>query len=1169
MRFRLEATPGELEQKGDALVKALVAELSALAPDLAERLEKALPPPEQTLKYPALQQLADLTREQYARTLERMVEEIGRVLDRSTRPDARYIEKSEAAEPFYDYTKPVADRDERAYQRVKAVLQRKGYTASDFEYGGALYGYSVNELIEMAHGKPLAKAVAGPFIGPRGGKWADAAHTIPWHEPGEAPAAPAEEKPAAKVKYGRRVLDYPEPTWAKGRGPWRSEIYSFGGDPGAKRLKSVDWLSKMPPRWQQMSAYDLRDSLKATLGDVQAPPGHQLLYRVGAGADTLENKNAGNLEGVADFLGDASERDYDTQVGSTLSVYAIKLPETFETYQPYNRGAAGYIVKAEQIEFGAVPAHPPRPARKTEPEAVEKALPAPMYVGPRGGKWADPQHTISWHEPTAEEARAAVPAATPTTKPQTKSQFIHSVLSKITGSLESAGIPSAIRTKAKRRSGYEVRSGATIGLGGGFFLQWHDWEGKDEDAGVGRSREAAKVLEAAGWATSEVSPGVFQLRPKPKEPAESAAREATDPALLRTALESAIEKHGGKVSPHETDKTRVMVKIPVAHIQTLVAIKQHYHLDDEVKAGGKYAMLPIPKNVFHKMEAAHVAPMEFPKPTPKAALPPYVESGWKPHATVEEATAWAKDQGVDVAYNDLATANQLNRAISEQHPWIQQHVEFLGTASQLHGWADKHPDINKRAMTDAKHKQDLREFSLGGSAIAIAHPTTGKPYRQSVVVVADGWGTAEKYAQKAKGFAKGFTLGGELVDTVRHEFGHVEGFVFRHLYPKGPDGPSAWEVWKKHCVAKLKADKHGVMSDVSQYGATNPHECWAEVSVMRRRGMPLPAWIQAAVDEMEIDTKPWDKMGKVWDLQKAVTSMMGSQCPTCVRYRGNLACDAFPESIPEVILTGQHDHRQPLHGEEKLYRSVDDVEVEGAGELHKALGQGPFIGPRGGKWADPQHTIPWHEETMRKPSTPLWGKYSPKEHVAIARKMRQQHLTQLPKTLDEIRSVVGSTGKVKGRVKELASALGKIVRKGRRYESAAKLQDWTGTRVIHENVDQVKATVEKLRGVYKIVDEDNYIDKPLGQYRSWHLIAETPEGLQFEIQVRTANQNTFADWAHHLYKPTNEVEAAHQDDPEVRQYEKQISAYFWDRDNGREVDKPPCLKVVATTFGCL
>jgi hypothetical protein len=40
-------------------------------------------------------------------------------------------------------------------------------------------------------------------------------------------------------------------------------------------------------------------------------------------------------------------------------------------------------------------------------------------------------------------------------------------------------------------------------------------------------------------------------------------------------------------------------------------------------------------------------------------------------------------------------------------------------------------------------------------------------------------------------------------------------------------------------------------------------------------------------------------------------------------------------------------------------RVSKSVSVVTAGELKKA---GPYIGPRGGKWADPKHTIPWKEE---------------------------------------------------------------------------------------------------------------------------------------------------------------------------------------------------------------
>lgn len=34
--------------------------------------------------------------------------------------------------------------------------------------------------------------------------------------------------------------------------------------------------------------------------------------------------------------------------------------------------------------------------------------------------------------------------------------------------------------------------------------------------------------------------------------------------------------------------------------------------------------------------------------------------------------------------------------------------------------------------------------------------------------------------------------------------------------------------------------------------------------------------------------------------------------------------------------------------------------------INLAKGGGPYIGPKGGKWTDPQHTIPWKEETVKR-----------------------------------------------------------------------------------------------------------------------------------------------------------------------------------------------------------
>jgi predicted RNA methylase/superfamily II DNA or RNA helicase len=64
----------------------------------------------------------------------------------------------------------------------------------------------IREVPVVPGAKPKrSKARGGPFIGPRGGKWADAAHTIPW-KPEMAEAPPTRVEPApAKVTPGTRV----------------------------------------------------------------------------------------------------------------------------------------------------------------------------------------------------------------------------------------------------------------------------------------------------------------------------------------------------------------------------------------------------------------------------------------------------------------------------------------------------------------------------------------------------------------------------------------------------------------------------------------------------------------------------------------------------------------------------------------------------------------------------------------------------------------------------------------------------------------------------------------------------------------------------------------------------------------------------------------------------
>jgi hypothetical protein len=138
----LEATPDELQGKGTELVQVLADALFPANPELAEQLERALPRPEPSLKYPVLRELHARTAAVYRKQIDAMLREIGEVLDEA----ASGVTKS----LVNDHTKAVAERDAAAYERVKEVLRRKGYTNADFDEGGRLYGESVNELVARA-----------------------------------------------------------------------------------------------------------------------------------------------------------------------------------------------------------------------------------------------------------------------------------------------------------------------------------------------------------------------------------------------------------------------------------------------------------------------------------------------------------------------------------------------------------------------------------------------------------------------------------------------------------------------------------------------------------------------------------------------------------------------------------------------------------------------------------------------------------------------------------------------------------------------------------------------------------------------------------------------------------------------------------------------------------
>lgn len=191
--------------------------------------------------------------------------------------------------------------------------------------------------------------------------------------------------------------------------------------------------------------------------------------------------------------------------------------------------------------------------------------------------------------------------------------------------------------------------------------------------------------------------------------------------------------------------------------------------------------------------------------------------------------------------------------------------------------------------------------------------------------------------------------------------------------------------------------------------------------------------------------------------------------------------------------------------------------------------------------------------------------------VKIAQEIIDKHAGSLDAKLSALKELAPPGASVKGRVKDLESTVGKIARKPK-YGTASKLQDVTGTRLIMDTIDEVKDTVDRIKAKYDIVEEDDYISKALDGYRSHHLIAKDENGLEFEIQVRTKNQNTWADWAHPIYKPENPAQEQAMADSaaEISDFKLRMSAFYYAQDDPKvpRVSKPKCPKFIETSFGC-
>lgn len=638
MRLALDTTPQEYWLKRDTLIKALVDRIGQFDPELAETLEKALPAKEPELKYKAMQELHDQTAVEYSKMLKRMTADITEVLKSGKQRYHKPLKKAEGDEPE-EYKSPEEIEYEKEYDPETGEPRPEPEDDEDVDDSeeGDPDGIDTEKSLEKA----------GPFIGPRGGKWADAKHTIPWKD----------AKKAVKVKVP------------------------------VMRVPVYGQSKHIPANKESVKSLEIVNAID-------------------------ENRWRVNMGGKRFVLS-------IHKTGASLLSSALKRPVKYTV-----------MLSPEEIHDLM------RPARQAF--NMEKAL----YIGPRGGRWADAKHTIPY-----------------------------------------------------------------------------------KDAGAVDKQKLAKF----------------------------------------------IKQQGGKVRPHKSDPNMVVVKFPKSKAAELAKVKQEYNIAEEIIIGGQYAILPMSKTKVAKYSTKHThnkgKDMEWVESWvkgPPSKMPEYVAGQWEEPKSLEDASAWCQARGIHTHFPDLPTAVEVTKAISEQHPLVLKHIQFVGTGEQLKAWAKDNPDIVDKAKSGKKSLDISKHSPLGGSAIAGAHPIGKKPYDMSAIVVKDSWWNEKK--TKAGGASdSGFSLSESVGDVVRHECGHVEAFTLRHI--KSDGGATMWDLWKaNHAVPMLKQEKHKVIKDVSQYAATNPHELWAEVAVLRRTpGKHIANWLVAAFNKMGVDTLDWNKQaGTDW-----------------------------------------------------------------------------------------------------------------------------------------------------------------------------------------------------------------------------------------------------------------------------------------------------------------
>lgn len=152
--------------------------------------------------------------------------------------------------------------------------------------------------------KSLYKS-GGPFIGPKGGKWADAAHTIPWHDE----SAKHHELHIYSTGRGKGVTDFSVIDPSKPGGQEYHTYYGVKGDTAAERkANALAMHAKKHGITKPIKNVDFRErSRQEALADVKQGAGRRIKVSTMAGAkEVVAHERHGNYASH-NALGDSDE----------------------------------------------------------------------------------------------------------------------------------------------------------------------------------------------------------------------------------------------------------------------------------------------------------------------------------------------------------------------------------------------------------------------------------------------------------------------------------------------------------------------------------------------------------------------------------------------------------------------------------------------------------------------------------------------------------------------------------------------------------------------------------------------------------------------------------------------------------------------------------------------